>query len=145
MTSALTIAFSSESSVLHANFLPEINLDEEYDYSCALIDLTIKSNQNFNVTEIVSLGVLYVDCDIISESYINGVRKQTIHQFTDSTALVKKQRIEEFPKHMIYFPIKTKNLRSIQISVVDRNGKPVNISGGEFICRINIKRGEKTA
>lgn len=82
MTSSLTIAFSGTKSIFQAHFFPEIILDEDCDYSCALLDLIIKkSDKTSDLKEIVNLGIIHIDCDIISDSYINGQRCHTIHQF----------------------------------------------------------------
>lgn len=143
MTSSLTITFSGSTPVLQANFLPEITLDDGYEYSCALLDLIIKNASELD--KILELKVIHVDCDIISGSYINGERNHTIHQFATNTSLAKGQTFVQIPKHLNYFPIKSKSLSSIQISIVDHSGKQVNINRGEIICRINIKRVEKTA
>lgn len=140
MTSPLTIAFSGKSSILQCNFLPEITLDEECEYSCALLDLIIKSNDKFDVKDLVKLEVVRVHCDIISESYINGVQNQLIHQFATRASIVKGQTFVEIPKHLNYFQIKTKNLRSIQIYIVDHTGKPLHIDGGDVSCRIIIRK-----
>lgn len=137
MTSSFTVAFSGTSSVLRSDFLPEILLDEQYDYSCALLDLIIK-NENENKIDIH--GVILIDCDIISGSYINGARKQTIHQFAVSTSLETGHTFVEVPKHLNYFPIKTKNLQSIQISIADQKGELIN---GYIFIRLNIKRTDK--
>lgn len=143
MTSSLTITFSGTSSVLHNYFLPEIMLDEDCEYSCALLDLIIKKN-NQEFVELVNLNVIHIDCDIIFGSYINGVRNHTIHQFATSASHVKDQTLVEIPKHLIYFPVKIKNLCSIHIAIVDQQGKVVNITDCDIICRINIKRDNIT-
>lgn len=136
MTSPLTVTFTGGTAVLQANFLPEIMLDENYNYGCALLDLVIK-----NVDDLKKVSdVICVDCDIISDSYINGQRSQIIHQFVRSTQLVKDKSIIEIPKHLNYFSVKLKNLRSIRISIVDQKGELLNLNGGDIICRINIKR-----
>lgn len=143
MTSSLTVVFSGTTSTLQCNFLPEITLDEECEYSCALLDLIIKKRDNINL--IVNSDIIKVDCDIISGSgsYINGQRCQTIHQFVASVAH-RKGVIAEIPTHPNYFPVKIKHLRSIQISIVDEKGKPLNIINGcDILCRINIKRDSK--
>lgn len=141
MTSSLTVAFSGKSSsVLQADFFPEIILDEQNEYSCALLDLFIKNNSKNDSTKINISDEMHIDCDIISGSYINGVRKHTIHQFIASTSLVKGRTFVETPKHLIYFPLKTKHLRSIQISIVDRNGKLIVFKECDIVCRINIKK-----
>lgn len=114
--------FSGASTVLQSNFLPEIMLDERYDYSCALLDLIIKNKKNSNNTaddlkKIIRLGVIQIKCDIVSGSYINVVQDHTIHQFASSASIVKGQEFVEIPKHLNYLPIKSKNLRSIRISI----------------------------
>lgn len=138
MTSSFTVTFSGKSSILQSYFYPEITLDEDCDYSCALVDLIIADSND--LTEIVNLGVIHIDCDIISSSYINGKSNHTIHQFAASTSNVKGRLFVEIPTHLNYFPVKVKNLRSIQIFLADRTGKLLNIYGGEIICRINIKK-----
>lgn len=140
MTSSLTVTFSGTSPVLQTYFFPEIILDEECEYSCALLDLIINSNGKFNLDELLYLNVIRIDCDIIFGSYINSERRHTIHQFATSTSNVKGHILVEIPKHLNYFPVKTKNLCSIQISLLDQEGKVLNINGGDIICRISIKR-----
>lgn len=139
MVSSLTLTLSGKSSVLQTDFLPELILDEQYDYSCALIDLLIQNNSNEKIT---IRGVIHIDCDIISESYINGVRKHTIHQFVARASLESNQILVESAKHLIYFPVNSKNLRTIHLSVLDSEGKQIK---GAITARINIKRGEKTS
>lgn len=114
-------------------------LDEQYDYSCALLDLII---ENKSLKKIDILGVIRINCDIISGSYINGVREHTIHQFAAGASLEKGQKFVEVPKHLNYFPVKTNNLRSIQISIVDHEGKLITYEG-DINIRINIKRDDK--
>lgn len=150
MVSLLTVAFSGTKSVLQANFLPEIALDEDFDYSCALLDLFVKckadpieeiNKKNINVfKKLTNFGEMHIACDIISDSYINNQRSHTIHQFNTTTSNVIGQTFVEIPKHLNYLTVKVKNLHSIQISIVDRNGKLVDFNGGEIICRINIKK-----
>lgn len=166
MDSLLTIEFSGTSSKLESNFFPEIFLDADCNYSCALLDLIIipdgketnkdaTKNEEVNkepikeaskeaIKKIKNLGLLVIECDIVSDYYINGNRSHTIHQFATSTSYVKDQSFVEIPKHINYLRIKkTKHLRSIQISIVDRNRKLVNINGVNIICRISIKRDDK--
>lgn len=138
MTSSLTVAFSGESPVLQAHFLPEIVLDAEHDYSCALLDLTIKNATDLN--HIINQSEIRVNCDIIFGSYINGERCHTIHQFTTSASKVNDQTLVEIPKNLNYLPLKIKNLHSIQITLVDSSGALIDTHSAKIICRIRIKR-----
>lgn len=145
MTSSLIVTFSGESPELQANFLPEIVLDADSNYSCALLDLII--HECTNVKKIKDLDVIQIKCDIISGSYINGEQSRIIHQFATCASHTSARTFAEIPKHINYIPINTKNLRTIQISVVDRDGKLIDSSSAKITCRINIKRdnNEKTA
>lgn len=138
-SSSITVAFHGSTSVLQTDFLPEIMLNDKYIYSCALLDLIIINNKEVN--ELVALGVVRIDCDIISNSYINGQSSRVIHQFATNASRVKGQTLVEIPKNLNYFPIQVNRcLQSIQISIADQKGEPLNIKSGDIICRINIKR-----
>lgn len=93
-----------------------------HEYSCALLDLIIKDCKNkkeqISLNEIIDLGIICVNCDLISNSYINGVQKNRIHQFTTRAAHVEAGTLFEVPKHLNFFPVKNKNSRSI-ISVIN--------------------------
>lgn len=141
MTSSITVAFTGKESVLRAYFSPDISFSEEYDYSCTFLDLIIQNSTNLD--SILQLNEIRVNCDIISESYINGTRGHTIHQFTPSTSTVKGVSLVERPKHLNYFPVKIRDLYTIQISLVDHTGKLVDLKGGNLICRIKINRDWK--
>lgn len=138
MTSSLIVAFSGTSTVLRAHFFPEIMLDADSNYCCALLDLIIYDSEDVN--KIKELEIVRIECDLISDSYINGERCHTLYQFATNASHVNNKTFVEIPKHISYLPIKSKELRSIHISIVDRNGKLVSISSGNIICRINIKR-----
>lgn len=140
MVSSLTIAFSGTESILQVKPFPDIILDDDREYSCALLDLIIKDCKDAG--GIIGLGIICINCDLISNSYINAVQKHRIHQFFTRAAHVDAQTgtLFEVPKHLNYFPVKNKNLRAIQISIVDEKGNSINLSGGNIICRIKIKR-----
>lgn len=140
MTSVLTVALSgSNTSTLESKFFPEVQLDDdEYEYSCALLDLTVKNVDTSS--EFLKSGVVRIHCNIISGSYINGMECTAIHQFVVSASKVQQETLVEIPIHLNYFPFKIrKNLRSIHISIADKTGQPSYIKG-DICCRINVKR-----
>lgn len=143
MSSLFSVVLSGTSPVLLSYFFPEIMFDEEYDYTCALLELFIENKNAKNFEKIINFGIMHINCDLISGLYINGERKQVIHQFTTSNSHVKGQTLVEIPKNLDYFPVKVGNLRSIQISLTNQKGELVNIDETEIICRINIKRDNK--
>lgn len=89
--------------------------------------------------KITEIDVIRIECDIASGSYINGKHCHTIHQFSHCKVSPGYKFIE-VPQHIIYLPIKEKQLRTIQISIVDQNGNPVDFRGEQISCRIHIKK-----
>lgn len=111
MSSSLTLAFSGTESILQVTPFPDITLDGEHEYSCAFLDLIIKNCKDSSgkdlLDKIIGLEMISVNCDLISNSYINGVHKDTIHQFTTRAAHVEGGTLFEVPEHLNYFPVKT--------------------------------------
>lgn len=103
---------------------------------------TFKKNQVYwsdTIVKITDIDVIRIDCDIVSGSYINGRHCHTIHQFSHCKVSPGYKFIE-VPQHIIYLPIKEKQLRSIQISIVDQNGDLIDFRGEQISCRIHIKK-----
>lgn len=237
---SFTVTFTGNSSILKADFLPEIILDENHNYSCALLDFTTynsipnvvqnknnkfqfkfiakdkktlektiyfdngsyevsdvlkylksqllihkiilqydvnvatskvkllfdtrieciddsilsiigfskKSNRVFEankpqwsdqIVKITDIDVIRIECDLIYNAYINGENCHTLHQFSNSKVEIGHKFIE-IPEHFVYLPVKYKQIRSIQISVVDQNGNLINFQNEQITCRIHIKK-----
>lgn len=103
---------------------------------------TFKGNTTYkseDIIKITNIDIIRVECDIASGSYINGKPSHTIHQFSHCK-VEPGYKFIEVPRHLIYFPIKEKQLRSIEISIVDQNGHLVDFRGEEISCRIHIKK-----
>lgn len=92
-----------------------------------------------HIARITDIDVIRIECDIISGSYINGNHCHTIHQFSHCK-VDPGYKFIEVPPHIIYLPIKEKQLRSIQISIVDQDGNLIDFRGEQISCRIHIKQ-----
>lgn len=92
-----------------------------------------------HIVKITNIDLIRIECDIVSGSYINGRNCHTVHQFSHCK-VPPGHKFIEVPKHMIYLPIKEKQLRSIQISIVDQNGDLIDFRGEQISCRIHIKQ-----
>lgn len=94
---------------------------------------------NDQIVKITNIDLIRVECDIALGAYINGKQSHTIHQFSHCN-VDPGYKFIEVPRHLIYLPIKEKELRSIQISIVDQNGHLVDFRGEQISCRIHIKK-----
>lgn len=103
---------------------------------------TFKSKTKYrseSIVKITKIDVIRVECDIVSGSYINGKNCHTIHQFSHCK-VDPGHKFIEVPRHIIYLPVKEKQLRSIQISIVDQEGHLIDFRGEQISCRIHIKK-----
>lgn len=94
------------------------------------------SNDIVNITDI---DIIRIECDIVSGSYINGKECHTIHQFSHCKTAPGFKFIE-IPQHIIYLPMEKKQLRNIQIRIVDQNNNLIDFRGEQISCRIHIKK-----
>lgn len=92
-----------------------------------------------HIAKITDIDVIRIECDIISDSYINGKHCHTLHQFSNCK-VPPGYKFIEVPQHIVYLPVKERELRSIQISIVDQNGNLIDFRGEQISCRIHIKK-----
>lgn len=105
---------------------------------------TFKKNYFCNsnhIAKITNIDVIRIECDIIHDAYINGKSCHTIHQFSHCK-VPPGYKFIEVPQHIVYLPIKERELRTIQISVVDQDGKLIDFRGEQISCRIHIKKAD---
>lgn len=147
---ALEVSFSYEISVASSTVAIQFDKDIEWIGGTLLNVIgfyenkTFKSHTNYtseNIVKITNVDVIRVECDIISGSYINGKSTHTIHQFSHCK-VDPGYKFIEIPQHLIYLPIKVKQIRSIQVSIVDQNGQLIDFRGEQISCRLHIKTVE---
>lgn len=92
-----------------------------------------------SIIKITNIDVIRIECDIVTNSFINGQNCHTIHQFSHCK-VSPGYKFVEVPQHIIYLPVKHKHLQSIQISIVDQNGNLIDFRGEQISCRIHIKK-----
>lgn len=102
-----------------------------------IIEANIET-QSDDIVKITTLNTINIECDIVRGSYRNGENCHSLYEFTPEVGVGYK--IVEVPKHIVYLPITTKRIRSIQLKIVDQNRKPIDFRGEEITCRIHIKR-----
>lgn len=94
-----------------------------------------------HIAKITNIDLIRIECDIIHDAYINGKSCHTIHQFSHCK-VPPGYKFIEVPQHIVYLPIKERELRTIQISIVDQDGKLIDFRGEQISCRIHIKKAD---
>lgn len=84
------------------------------------------------------ISSIRVDCDLIIGSYRNGQGTHTLYEFTPSIA--PGYKIIEHPRNLIYLPVVRRRINTLNISIVDQQGKLVDFRGESITCRIHIRK-----
>lgn len=98
-----------------------------------------KDYYNEHIVKITNIDIIRINCNIISDSYLNGKECQTIYSFSHCKVSVGRKFIET-PQHIIYSKIKEKRIQCIELSVVDQEGVPIDFRGEQISCRVHIKK-----
>jgi len=87
---------------------------------------------------ILKINSLRIECNITTGAYINGKKSHSIHEFFPRVP--PGYKIIEVPSPVIYLPINVHSIQSIQLRIVDQDGKIVNFRGETITIRLHIKR-----
>lgn len=109
----------------------------EEQSSCGLTSYVSEGSVDDSVMNTVES--VRINCDLISGSFHNGASTHTLHEFHPKPSPPEYKMIEQ-PKNLIYLPVVKRRINSVNITVVDQNGKPLNVHGTQVNCRIHIKR-----
>lgn len=90
------------------------------------------------VIHIQAMNNLRIDCDLITGSYHNGTSTHTLYEF--DVGVDPGYKIIEQPKHLIYLPVVRRRINTINLSILDQDGKLVDFRGENITCRIHIKK-----
>lgn len=100
------------------------------------LEANIKHESDLPVA-ILKVNALRVECNITTGAYINERKVHTIHEFFP--IVPPGYKIIEVPSHVIYLPITTRVIDSIELRIVDQDGRLVNFRGEVITIRLHIK------
>lgn len=90
-----------------------------------------------NIVNINSVSSLRVTSDIIGSSYTNGDRGNDVYAFFPNVA--PGYKIVETPHNLIYLPITTCTISSMETKLTDQNGKLINLRSEELSISFHIR------
>ena len=95
------------------------------------------TQESERVVDILSVNSILVNLDIISGSYVNGVAQPTIYSFFPNVS--PGHKIVENPKTLIYLPITTHVIHSIQVILSDQEQNQLDLRGENITIRFHIR------
>jgi len=90
-----------------------------------------------SIVNIIDFNCIFVNCDCIRESYVNGISSPVIYSFGPKVS--PGHRIVESPVNLVYLPLNRKTLSEFSIWITDQDGRPIDFRGENITCRFHIR------
>lgn len=94
-------------------------------------------HESDETVDIFKVNILRVDCNIVTNSFINGTPAHIIHEFYPDVPPGFK--IIERPTTVVYLPINTRTINNITVRIIDQLGRLVNFRNEEISLRLHLK------
>jgi hypothetical protein len=109
-----------------------------YPYSALTSAVDAYTDYESTLTPQVNRGItsLYLECDMVSRSYVAGEEKQVLSNFTIDTppySLVKHE-----PYNLLYLPINKSKVSSIHFKLTDNLGRQIDLNGEAMSLEIKF-------
>ena len=86
---------------------------------------------------ILTINSILVNIDIIEGSYVNGKTKNTIYSFFPDVG--PGYKIIESPVNLVYLPLLTDTIQSINLTITDQDENILNLRGEKLTARFHIR------
>ena len=92
-----------------------------------------------NIVAINRTNTIYVTCDLISSSYVNGIPTPVIYNFFPNVPPGYKI-IEVNLREDTYLPINKSQISSISIGLIDQDNNPIGFQGDTITIRFHLRK-----
>lgn len=118
------------------DFTPDDSIGKLLGFNKKIIPANTKTISD-NVTAILKVNAICIDCNIVTGSYHNGKPVHIIHQFFPSVS--PGYKIVESPLPILYFPVSVKTINNITVKVLDQDNNLINFRGETITVRLHMK------
>lgn len=94
-------------------------------------------HESENIVNILSVNTIFVHCDVIESSRLNGVEAPIIHTFFPNA--VPGEKVVYHAKHLIYIPLTSDIISHMSCWITDQSGKLLDLQGEEITITFYIK------
>lgn len=97
-----------------------------------------KKHYSDEISKILNVNSICIDCNIAAGSFSNGKPVHIIHQFFPQVEAGYK--IVESPVNILYFPVCVSVITNITLRVLDQDGELINFQNEKITSRLHIRR-----
>ena len=94
-------------------------------------------HESENGVNILSINSIFINIDIISGSYVNGITSNTIYSFFPKVS--PGYKITESPVNLVYLPITLDVIDSLGVSITDQDDHLLNLRDEKLTIRFHIR------
>jgi hypothetical protein len=139
------IILQSDGSTLKCTLTIEKGYEVSFEVDDSIANLlgfkkrTYPEGENLGeeIVNILQINSILVHMDIVKNSYIKGVSEPVIYAFFPNVQPGVK--IVETPRNLVYLPITTNYITSIQVWLTDQDNKLLNTQGEYLTVRLHLR------
>jgi hypothetical protein len=137
--SANNTTLKSIIDVTNPNYVIDFTIKDSVRHILGFDSILLPKGRHISthVVNISDISSIFVNCDCINESYVNGVSSPVIYSF--GIKVSPGYRIVESPVNLVYLPINRKTLSEFNIWITDQSGKSIDFRGEHITCRFHIR------
>ena len=100
--------------------------------------LTSGLNISPNIVDIIRINSIYINCDAIKGSFVNGSYSPVLYNFFPTVG--PGYKIVEKPVNIVYLPLASGQIMNVRIWITDQNNNIIDFRGENIDMRIVIRR-----
>ena len=97
-----------------------------------------KRYESENKVDILNVNSIFVHCDVINPSRVNGIPAPIIYSFFPNAT--PGEKIVSQPQHLIYMPLTLNVIPSMTVWVTDQKGNLLDFRGQELTLTFHIRK-----
>jgi hypothetical protein len=90
-----------------------------------------------NPVNIISINSIFVNCDIVGGTYLNGKSLPIIYSFFPNVS--PGMKVVEKPNHLVFLPV-TRTIDQVKIWLTDQNGNLLNLRNEIVTIRLQLRK-----
>ena len=97
-----------------------------------------KRYESENKVDILNVNSIFVHCDVINPSRVNGIPAPIIYSFFPNAT--PGDKIVSQPQHLVYMPLTLNVISSMTVWVTDQKGNLLDFRGQELTLMFHIRK-----
>lgn len=118
------------------NFKPENSIAKILGFDNRILEANIE-HESDTIVHVFQMNSIRIECNITTNSYINGERSRTIHEFYPDVD--PGYKIMEIPRNVINFPVTVRSIDHLEIGIKDQYNCLLNFRGETVTLRLHLK------